>query len=445
MPFNPARILLQISALILITGCAARMSPALAPVGSQNNAIPNGTTALAGYVTSTFMPSSAGRINAFQVFDATSNGVISSADASQHGWRYSSVWGARSDLAKTWRTNNSTLRSSYYLLMDTDQSTVYGGPIGHTLSWWQSNHPSWVMYACTSAGVPTKTPAYDTGLPNVPLNISNPAVVNYQITNAGAYAVRNGYNALAIDQVTFWFSGSGGPGYYPCGTWNNGTFVKRYASATDQLWASDVATWVQSARTIVRNSSTLSALKIIVSHPGENLTANEMKLLANVDAVMDETGFTDYGRPTVIPISREVAWMQYAQAHGVAVLINQGWSASPVSPAQLDFSIATYLLGNEQAASLFVSAHAYGLEQWHGEYQTLTGSPCAEYYASSTAGVYYRKFQNVLVVVNGSAATQSVPLVSGHTYSDLELRTVHNPLSIASGDGYVLQTSNGCQ
>ncbi len=309
------------------------------------------------------------------------NGVISSTSAAQDGWRYSAVWGARSDLASIWRTNNSVLRSSYYMIMNTDQSTVYGGSIGRSLPWWQANHPTWILYACTAAGVPTTTPAYDSGLANVPLDISNPAVVNYQITTAAAFAAQNGYNALAIDQVTFWFSGSGGPGYYPCGTWVNGTFVRRYSSASDPLWASDVATWVQSAHAIVRNTPALSGLKIIVSHPGENITANEIKLLANVDADMDETGFTDYGRPTVIPVSREVAWMQYAQAHGTAVLINQNWSGAAVSPAQLEYAIATYMLGNEQAASLFVSTHLYGIEQWHAEYQTLTGTACGEYYS----------------------------------------------------------------
>lgn len=441
---NLTKTLLGAFGILAIAACGARglPQPYAGSAGSRSAAVT--TTTAMTYPTSGFMPSSSGRIGAFQIFDATLSGVVSSSAAAQDGWRYSAVWGARSDLATIWRTNNSGLRTSYYFLMDSDESTVYGGAIGHPLSWWQANHPSWVMYACTAAGTPTTTPAYDAGLSNVPLNISNPAVENYQITTAGAYAVRNGYNALAIDQVTFWFAGSGGPGYYPCGTRSNGVFVRRYSSPTDPLWASDVANWVQTARTIVRSSATLSRLKIIVSHPGENITANEIKLLANVDADMDETGFTDYGRPGVIPVAREVAWMQYAQAHGTAVLINQGWSVNPVTPAQLDYSIATYLLGNNGAASLFVSPHVYGVEEWYPEYQTLTGAACGAYYSGSVAGVYYRKFQNALVVVNSSAATQSLPLLTGHSYTDIEGRPVQNPLVVAPFNGYVLKTTSEC-
>jgi hypothetical protein len=36
-------------------------------------------------------------------------------------------------------------------------------------------------------------------------------------------------------------------------------------------------------------------------------------------------------------------------------------------------------------------------------------------------------------------------LPSGHTYTDLFGRPVASPLTIASNDGYVLLTSNGCQ
>ena len=433
-----------------ITTNGSTPAPTATPAATPPPPPPAGGT-WGTYTTTSFMPGTAGKISAFQIFDETGNGTISSGAAAADGGRYSAVWGARVGLGATWRTNNAALKSGYYLLMDTDLSTGAWGAIGHTLAWWQTNHPDWIMYACTAAGTPTKTPAYDSGLPNVPLDIHNPAVVQYQIAQmAGPFAARNGYTAIAADEVTFWFPGSGGPGYYPCGIYQNGTFVRRYTSATDVSWETDVVNWVKAAHTAANNLG----LKLIVSHPGGNITANEAALLANTDADMDETGFIDYGRPlmpSVAPVTREANWMKYAQAHGTAVLINQDWGTLPVDAYAKDYSIATYLLGAEQAASLFTSSHTgYGVENWLPEYNTPVGTPCGEYYGGATysaaaPAMYYRKFANAFVVVNaGGSGTEKAPLPAGHTYTDLEGRAVSNPLTVAPNDGYVLKTTNGC-
>jgi hypothetical protein len=44
----------------------------------------------------------------------------------------------------------------------------------------------------------------------------------------------------------------------------------------------------------------------------------------------------------------------------------------------------------------------------------------------------------------GGGVSERATLPSGHSYADLEGRTVTNPLTIASNDGYVLKTTNGC-
>jgi hypothetical protein len=409
------------------------------------------------YPTNAFMPSSTGRISSFQIFDATSNGTITTSAAAADGYRYSSVWGVRPGLGATWRATNATLRSAYYFLSDTDMSTTAWGAIGHSLSWWQTNHPDWVLYKCsTTTNAPTTMPAYDSGLPNVPLDIHNPAVVQYQIAQmAGPYAVRNGYNALAADEVTYGIASSGGTGYYGCGIYSKGVFVRRYSGPNDPNRATDVVNWVKTAHYILNNNTALAPyhLKLIVNHPGGMMNTNEATIASNVDADMDETGFTIYGRyqtSSPIFVTREANWMKFMQAHGAAVLVNQDWGALTVGPAQRDYSAATYLLGNENAASLFVTPHTgYGVETYyHPEYAAAnTGSPCGEFYGgSSTApALYYRKFANALVIVNaGGYGTEKAALPSGHTYTDLEGRPVSNPLSVAANDGYVLKTTNGC-
>jgi len=360
-------------------------------------------------------------------------------------------------MGAAWRTSNPNLRSSYYFLMDTDASTSSWGGIGHSLAWWQANHPDWILYKCdATTNSPTMLPAYDGGLPNVPLDIHNPAVVQYQIAQVvGPYAARNNYTALAADEVTYWIGASGGAGYYGCGIYSHGAFVRRYTGRNDPNWATDVVNWVKAAHTILTTNPSVAPyhLKLIINHPGGMMNSNEATIAANVDADMDETGFTVYGRyqtVSTIPVTREANWMQFMQARGVAVLINQDWGSLIVGPAQRDYSAATYLLGNENAASVFVTPHkGYGVETYyHPEYASANlGAPCAEYYGGSVAtpAIFYRKFANALVVVNaGGHGTELAPLPSGHAYSDLEGRPISNPLSVAANDGYVLLTVNGC-
>lgn len=424
-------------------------STALAPMS-----LTVGTTT---YPTNNFMPSSAGKISSFQIFDETSNGTISSASAATDGYRYSTVWGARPGLGSTWRTSNPVLRSSYYFLMDSDLSTGAWGAIGHSLTWWKTYHPDWILYKCSSStNAPTTMPAYDSGLPNVPLDIHNPAVVQYQIAQmAGPYAVRGGYSALAADEVTYWIPATGGSGYYGCGIYSKGVFVRRYSSPNDVNWAADVVNWVKAAHSILNTNTSLAPyhLKLIVNHPGGTMNSYEATLASNVDADMDETGFTQYGHyatGSTNAVRREADWMKFMQAHGAAVLINQDWGSLAVGPAQRDYSAATYLLGNEDAASLFVSPHTgYGVETfYHPEYKAANlGNPCGEYYGgySTAPAIFYRKFSSALIVVNaGGYGSERATLPSGHSYSDLEGRAVYNPLTVAANDGYVLKTTNGC-
>jgi hypothetical protein len=411
------------------------------------------------------MSSTAGHISAFQVFDEFTPNVITATTAQSDGRRYGAVWGARVGMAPSWRLNNTGIVASYYMPQETDASTGAWGDIGHTLAWWKANHPDWILYSCNAEGEPTTTPAYITGLKyNVPLDIHNPAVVAYQVQLAGNYAIAHGYNALAFDEVLYHnVTGTGaGRGYFGCGIVQNGAFVKRYASASDPAWATDTVNWVKAARNILKTDATLApkALKLIVNHPAYNVaSANEQAILQNVDADLDETGFSDYGEYQAAGkqnlFKATVDWMTYAQAHGAATLIiNKFDQSTPITPVQLEYSIATYLMGNQTAASLFVgNIKGYGSEQYHPEYNAPIGVPCGAYYGGATydsanSQIYYRRFSGGLVVVNAGSlprASEVAHLPANHAYTDLENRTLTNPLAVSSNDAYVLLTTNGCQ
>ncbi|MFN2449845.1 MAG: hypothetical protein ABR508_08670 [Candidatus Baltobacteraceae bacterium] len=430
-------------------------SPAPRPTPTATPAIVS-QTGLTQPVQSAFMPSSWGKISAMQVFDDTADGYITQAAAAANGNRYSAVWGARNNIGTAWLTSNPGLQTAYYNALETDESPTGWGAIGHTLTWWQSVHPDWVLYACTASGSVSANPAWVPGLNNVPLDVHNPAVVDYQVRLMANYAHQLGYHALAIDEATFWQSDAGaGSGSYGCGIHQNGSFVRRYTGVMDANWAADVVAWVKQAHALLTTDPVLAPyrLKLIVNHPATTLTTQEQAFLSNVDAVLNEDGFSFYGnyiKGSASYFTRAVNWATYAQQHGVAVLTNDNWGSLNVGTPQIEWSVATYLMGNEQAESLFAAnSKGYGVENWHSQYTANTGAPCGEYYSardSSNPSIYYRRFANALVVVNGGSGSNSevAHLPTGHVYTDLFGRAVSNPLTIGSNDGYVLMTSNGC-
>ena len=82
--------------------------------------------------------------------------------------------------------------------MATSSYIPYGwAPNGsESLAWWQQIHPSWVLYKCDRA-----TPAWYTRLVgrNVPLDVTNPAVVRWQVDTYARPAAADGFNVIAAD------------------------------------------------------------------------------------------------------------------------------------------------------------------------------------------------------------------------------------------------------
>ncbi len=410
----------------------------------------------------TIMRSAPGTFGLTQIFDEYTPRIITSSQSASDGPRYGVVWGARPGNAQNWNANTQTLVPAYYAPQETDMSYNAWGDAGHNLAWWTANHPDWILYACTSSGTPTGTPAYIAQLPgNIPLDIHNPAVVAYQVQAAGNYAVANHYSGLAFDEVLFTnVTGSGlGSGYYGCGIYENGTFVRRYNGQGDSAWKSDTVAWVQAAHSILAHDPILGPahLKLIVNHPAGNISdPSEQAILQNTDADLDETGFSDYGNwhasSSLFKLTAD--WMRYAQAVGSAPLIIDKFSqTAPVTSEQTEYSLATYLIGSEGGSGLFVgNSNSYGAEQYLSQYQTSMGAPCGDYYGGPTLdpnnpAIWYRKFANALVVVNGGSTTNEIAhLPTNHTYSDIMGRQISNPLSVASGDAYVLLANgNGCE
>lgn len=425
--------------------------------------------------TLTALPSSWGRIAPFQVFDdfkTTSwDTFMTNAEITADAHRYPAVWGSFNPAP--WIAAKRTIQLSHYYVPPEDSIVISG----NNLAWWQQNHPDWILYTCDSNNNPTTEIAYVPGIgyPDVPLDIHNPAVIDYQVRQSLApYLIANGYKAAALDQINFNNILVGGnpelgqtiiKGNYACGIYENGTFVRRYTSRTDTAYAVDMLNWISTARSIFNTDPVISPyhLEIFVNHTVQSMSdPNEIALLSYVDMELDETGFADYGfyqkQGNSALFLATVNWMKWLQSHNVAIGIIDKFDQDPqkVTGNQEEYSIATYLMGKEQGAYLYTAPTnapgiGYGAEQWHYEYNANIGPPCAEMYGGATYDpnnpqIWYRQFANGLAVVNSGSlplASENATLPAGRVYADIHNRKITNPLPVASNDSYVMTTAKG--
>lgn len=395
-----------------------------------------------------------GRVGVFQEFDR----MMSPAQVQTEAPRYDAVWGASQPQA--WLGAHPGMVVSRYFIPQEDRSQLSG----HDLAWWQANHPDWILYACDAKNNPTHDFAYWAGVdrPDVPLDFHNPAVIDYQVRQLnGTNAIQSGMNALAIDQIVFADAMVGGnpnfgqtvkAGEYACGIWQGNTFVRRYSGVNDAAWNADMVAFVEAARKIVTTDPVLAPyhLKIIINHPpGSTSSSNEQALLQNIDGILDEAGFTQGGSYTSTANANlfrsTTNYLRYAQSQGLAVYVIDQFGASSISAQQREYAVAAYFMANEGRAYMYMSPSVGGSVYDYPEYDAKLGSPCGAYYGGPH--IYYRKFANGLAVLNSGslpAASESAVLPPGHSYTDIDGRAVTNPLTIASNDGYVLLTTNGC-
>ncbi|GAC1407342.1 MAG: hypothetical protein NVSMB64_14170 [Candidatus Velthaea sp.] len=310
-------------------------------------------------------------------------------------------------------------------------------------------------------GTPTTVPAYmQAGAygTNAPIDIHNPAAIDFMVRSLIVpQAKAAGYNALALDQVVFsnLMGGNAGAGSYGCGVYQNGSFVRRYASKSDSQWAVDTVNWVRTAKNIVTADG--DNLKIVINHPAGGVgNALEQQLLASTDAALNENGFSYYGgyKNLGYGFSAALQYMTYVQSLGHnAMVINKFIQSAPLSAAQREWVVATYLIGNNGNALMYSTyggygSGGYGTEHYLSEYAVNLGMPCGPYARDTlNANLYTRRFHNGLVAVNAGVTSQAIAaLPAGRLFTDIEGRLVTNPLAIPATDAFVLTTApdTGC-
>jgi hypothetical protein len=308
----------------------------------------------------------------------------------------------------------------YYYPFDRDRDR---GP-GHDMAWFLANHPDWIEYTCDK-----KTPAYEYNDPNIPLDITNPAVIDYMLQTYLFPAVQAGYQGIAFDNVDFGNNGA------RCGTWKNGNWIRQTDYIGDVLrWASYIYKAMHAL-----NVSVAMNFPFDFGHPAESY-----QLYQNLDIAVDERGFTNRAQTTdgyFDPkewLSNMTA-LQFLDANGKAfVSINEmPEHFAQVSQEEKQWALANYLMVKGRYSYIAITGiQEYGHTLIAPEYSADIGSALGPMYQSQ--GVYMRDFSNGMAIVNPSSLHQAVSIsLPAGAFRDLYGNQI-NQLALGPRTGIVL-------
>ena len=342
---------------------------------------------------------------------------------------YDFAWGAKVDHVAAFRSGNPDIFLSYYIPFHRDNGTFSDSEAYRDLTYWKTVHPDWVLYKCDRV-----TPAYEFGGPNIPLDFANPALVSWQIQTYAQPASKSGYDGIAADNVELQNPAGA------CGVYIHGQWVQRYTGQPDDpQWRADIIAWLtrmQQALHLLRHPLALIPnLDFGGLAPGDPLI---QQVVSHLDGMLDEGGFTD-GGDGYLTDSTWVQKIQFIESvqeqHKPYYIINEFPSAGP---AEIQWALASYLMGKEHTAALFISTiQGYGGAPWHNEYDVQIGSPSGPMY--QTQNVYMRDYTHGLSIINPSATdSYTVTLNAKSHYRDLYGNPAGQTITMPPHSGMVL-------
>ncbi len=368
-------------------------------------------------------------IHAFLTFD----GAISKpVDVSN---RYDFVWGAEVNHAQALISGNPNIFLTYYMPFHRDVGTfTQNGPVSRP-AYWKSTHPDWILYKCDRV-----TPAYEYGDLSMPLDFANPALVTWQIQTYAMPASVSRYKGIATDNVNLENL------FGACGVYKDGKWVQRYTGQLDDpQWRADVITWLTRMHKALHDLPHPMALIPNLSFGGlgpvEPSNPLLQQVLSNVDGVLDEAGFTNFGQGYLSDDDwlLRIELMETVQKQDKPYYVVNRFPS--VGPAEIQWALASYLMGKEHTCALFISAaRGYGTDAWHKEFYARIGRPSDSMY--QWQHVYVRDYSRGLSIVNPSAKnTYTVTLNAFHRYVDLYNNPVGPTIKMPPHSGIVLLLS----
>jgi hypothetical protein len=366
-----------------------------------------------------------GDIHLFQSFD------YRISDPTAVAQYFDFIWGGSPRKVSLFHEGHPNIIVSYYIPFHRDDGTFKDPDLGkhHSLNYWRSIHPDWILYKCDR-----KTPAYEFGNPNIPLDFSNPEVVRWQVQTYGLPASEQGYDAIAADNINMenLFGG--------CGSYHHGRWVQRYSGKMhDAQWHEDVISWVTRMQRGLHRLP--HRLKLIPNFSlGALLTVESplvSQFLDHVDAVLDERGFTNYGQGYITGERwvQAVKFIQLVQDKRKAIyILNQ--TKYSTKQSQMQYALASYLMGKGNLASMYITGNQdYGRIMLNSAYNVQIGSPGGDMYMEQN--VYWRDYSNGMVVVNPSATDAQTVTVHGR-YMDMYHHRMRQRFTLAPHAGKIL-------
>jgi hypothetical protein len=116
-------------------------------------------------------------------------------------------------------------------------------------------------------------------------------------------------------------------------------------------------------------------------------------------------------------------------------VVNQFDGSAPVNREEIQWALASYLMGKEHLAALFISTYqGYGADLRYDEYTMQIGSPKGRMY--QTQNVSMRDYNHGLSIVNPSATDSYMVTLNAHSHyrdvsGNLVGQTITMPLTLA--------------
>ncbi len=323
-------------------------------------------------------------------------------------------------------------------------------PLYYDVNWFLHNHPDWLVYRCDKT-----TLAYEFGNPNVPLDITNPQVLQFMLDTWIHPALDRGYDGIGFDNINL------NNDHDRCGVWKTNRDGKRVwndlygASGTPgrQRYVTSVLQWAKYMYHDIHTYKAGATVEMNFSpHNGgvisEGSAFNEL-LLPYIDIGIDESGLTN--NLAAPPMTTDAAWQLEADYAQKLTSQNKGQffiMAYPESNIQRltkeerQWALANYLLLKGAHSYIFLSGMpdyqgtSYGYLNIIPEYATKVGHAMGPMYRSQ--GVYMRDYSQGKTLVNPSSSRSFTVSLPPNTYKDLYGNVVHDTIILQPHSGVVL-------
>lgn len=339
-------------------------------------------------------------------------------DTDQLVGKRSFIWGA------TVGALGRGLYTSYYYPSNRDLDR------DHTLQWYQEHKPEWVAYQCDR-----KTPAYDHKYSwgaYVPLDITREDVRKYILERFLIPAINKGYSAIAYDNVGITNS------VHRCGVWQGSQWIQQYSGTTrDPRYYRAVLDYIGWVRHEVNARGAALAANIHVDAKQVELTA---KLIDESDIWLDEGGFSNDCRHRVVDGIWRAKFQLASTRSMQGSFVSMNVLCTPY--AQLDDGEKSWIVANfllVRGPRSYLAVVGPGDQGTLLDYSSLVpqiGKPLD--HAMLQNGIYFRPYENGLVLVNPSSTRSFTFRLPQETLKDMRGEEVSSTINVGPRSGIVL-------